>query len=209
MSDTWRLVVVALAAGVVVEGVMLVAVMRQIGELLLHGAPTEARVHHGPRVGEIVEVPDREPTGRPLLVLFTSSECERCAMLAPWIQRMHAVYGPEADNGHQLDVLAALTDRNIATRAEHALQLGSFARTDLVALMQEWDVPGTPFAVALDGEDRIQGAEAVNTRMQLEMLAVSKLGIVWVAPPEATVEGGSLLVEHAGPNGSTATEVMP
>jgi len=33
MSDTWRLVIVVLAATVVIEGVFLVAVMRQLGEL--------------------------------------------------------------------------------------------------------------------------------------------------------------------------------
>lgn len=39
MSDTWRIIVVLLIAGVLIEAVVLVALMRQVGELLLHGGP--------------------------------------------------------------------------------------------------------------------------------------------------------------------------
>lgn len=211
MSDTWRIVVVVLGAGLLIEAVLLVAVMRQVGELLLHGGPNRANISSGPKAGVAVEIPGREPTGRPALVVFTSSACEQCKALEPGLQRIHAVYGPDAENGHQLDIVAVLTDRNANGRAEHARELGRFARVDLIALMQDWDIPGTPFAVALDAEHRVKGAEVVNTRMQLEMLAVQKLEILWVEPaePEPVEDRGSLALHPVGGNGSHSTAVLP
>lgn len=77
MSDTWRIVVVMLAVGFLVEAVLLVATMRQVGGVLLRVGPIGAvDVRGGPKVGTVVEVPGRERTGRPALVVFTSSACE-------------------------------------------------------------------------------------------------------------------------------------
>lgn len=206
MSETWQIVVVLLAAGLVIEAVFLVAVMRQIGELLLHGSPMKVSGPSGPKTGTVVEIPGREPTGRPALVVFTSSGCEQCKVLEPGLRQIHVLYGPGAEDGHQLDLVTVLADRNLDSRAEHARELGSFARTDLIALMQDWDVPGTPFAVALDPEHRVKGAEVVNTQMQLEMLAVEKLGILFV-PPEARGDAA----EDTEPleNQHVTTEVLP
>lgn len=172
MSDTWRIVVVLLAAGFLVEAVVLVALMRQVGAVLLRVGPTRAvDVPGGPKVGTMVEVPGREPTGRPALVVFTSSACEYCKALVPRLRWMHETYGPGADHGHQLDLIAVGTDGSAELRAEHARELDGFARTDLITLMQDWDIPGTPFAVALDAEQRVKGAEVVNTPDELETLA--------------------------------------
>jgi hypothetical protein len=209
MSDTWRFVVVVLGAGLLIEAVLLVGVMRQLGELLLHGAPARTSVPAGPKIGTVVEVPGREQTRRPLLVVFTSATCERCKAIAPGLQRMNAIYGVHGEDGHQLDVIAVLTDRDANGRAEYARELGSFARMDLIALMQDWNVPGTPFAVALDDNLRVKAAEVVNTRLQLEMLAVQKLGIVWRASPEATVDAASFAIQHVGSGGPNPTEVLP
>lgn len=211
MSETWRIVVVLLAAGLLIEAVFLVALMRQVGELLLHGGPVRANGPAGPRVGTVVDVPGRDRPGRPALVVFTSSECEECKGLEPGLQRIHAVYGPGATAGYQLDLVAVLTDRGANSRAEHARGLGSFARTDLVGLMQDWDVPGTPFAVALDAGQRVKGAEVVNTRMQLEMLAVQKLGILYVEPsePQRAEDEVVLAIQPVAGDGSHSTEVRP
>lgn len=208
MSEVWRIVIVLLAAGFVVEAVLLVAVMRQVGELLLHGGPSRTNVPAGPKLGTVIDVAGREDNGRPALVVFTSSGCEHCEAIEPALERIHAVYGPDAPNGYQLDLVAVLTDRDATGRQKHAERLGGFARTDLTALMQDWDIPGTPFAVALDSKRRVKGAEVVNGRTQLEMLAVEKLGLVWVASPEATVDASSLAIQHVG-GSSSEREVLP
>jgi thiol-disulfide isomerase/thioredoxin len=209
MSETWQVVVILLAAVVLIEGVFLVAVMRQLGDLLLHGGPRAANVSSGPRVGAVVDIPGREQIERPALVVFTSSECEQCRALVPGLRRIHAVYGPGASAGHQLDLIAVLTDRTVNSRAEHARELGSFARTDLIALMQDWDVPGTPFAVALDVRRRVKGAEVVNTRMQLEVLAVEKLGILYVDPGEPERAEAALAIQPVAGDGSHSMEIRP
>lgn len=181
MSDAWKAVVVAIGAGMVLEAVILFAMMRQMGELLLNGVgPGRPRVSGGPPRGAVVDVPGHEPAGRPTLVVFTSSECEQCRVLVSGLQQLDALYGPDAEEGHQLDLVAALTDRDVTSREEHARELGSFARTDMLSLMQDWDIPGTPFAVALTGEHRVEAAEVVNGQLHLEMLAVEKLGVLFV-----------------------------
>lgn len=77
MSETWRIVVVLLAAGVLIEAVFLVAVMRQVGELLLHGGPTmRANALRGPVVETTVDLPGREPTGRPWKQLSTRRQAD-------------------------------------------------------------------------------------------------------------------------------------
>lgn len=208
MSETWRIVVVLLAAGLLIEGVLLVAVMRQVGELLLYGGPVNVNVSSGPKADTVVDLPGGQRTGRPALVVFTSSACEQCKALEPGLQQIQAVYGPDAAEGHQLDLIAVLTDRNLDSRREHARELGTFARADLIALMQDWDVPGTPFAVALDAQHRVKGAEVVNTQVQLEMLVVEKLGILFVPPEERSDDAISLEIRPARRDGSQPTEVL-
>lgn len=203
MSDTWRLVVLLLAAGFLIEAVFLVAVMRQMGELLLRGVgPTAMPVAGGPELGTSVEIPGVDDRVRPALVVFTSSLCEQCRILEPGLQQIHSLYGPDAHDGHQLDLVAVLTDANPTGRAEHARELGGFARTDLIALMQDWSVPGTPFAVALDSDHRVRGAEVVNSQLQLEMLAVEKLGVLFVPPEERADEARVPDVHQVGANGA-------
>lgn len=209
MSETWQIVVVVLAAGVLIEAIFLVAVMRQLGELLLHGTAPHINAPAGPKLGTVVSVPGRERSGRPGIVIFTSSECQHCEAIEPALTRMHAVYGPGAEHGHQLDVIVVLTDRNPNTRAEHARALGQIARTDLIGMMQDWNVPGTPFAVGLDERNRVKAAEVVNSQTQLEMLAAEKLGIISVATAEATLDATAFFIEHVGNGGSHRTEVVP
>jgi hypothetical protein len=58
--------------------------------------------------------------------------------------------------------------------------------------------------VALDAEHRVMGAGVVNTDMQLEMLPVEKLGIIWRAPPEATVSAASFAIHQVNASRSEA-----
>ena len=211
MSEIWRVVVVLLAVGLLIEAVFLVALMRQVGNLLLQGGVAGANVPTGPKAGAMAEIPGRDRSGYPALVVFTSSECEQCRALSPGLRRIHELYGSRATAGHQLDLIAVLTDRNVGARAEHARELGGFARTDLVALMQDWDVPGTPFAVALDSGMRVRGAEVVNSQTDLEMLAVQRLGIAYVqsSEPERAENAVALAIHQVTGDGSPGAEAGP
>jgi len=187
MTEGWRIVVLLLAAGVLIEAVLLVAVMRQLGSLLLHVGPMKPEPFPGgPKVGELLTLPGNGK--RPSMVLFTSAGCSICDGLRPGIRRIHADYRD------QLDVVAIVTDKDAQERAEHAQKLGSFARTDLIALMQDWKIPGTPYAVALDSRHRVKGAGIINSADQLETLAVVALG------------GEPPVHEHTG-NGASAPSV--
>jgi thiol-disulfide isomerase/thioredoxin len=204
MSNTWRIVVVVVAAGVVIEAVFLVAIMRQVGTLLLAVGPSKPiDLPGGPHVGAVKNLPGYE-NGRPALVLFTSPGCPICDTLTPGFRRMHAEYGS------QLDVVAVVSHPDAQSRAEHARELGTFARTDLPALMQDWDIPGTPYGVALSAGRQVRGAGIVNTLDQLETLAVVALGVEPV-PPEGSEETGAtpaLVIEHADADRSPSKEVL-
>jgi thiol-disulfide isomerase/thioredoxin len=167
-----------------------------------------ANALRGPEVDTTVEVPGHKPAGRPALVLFTSSACEQCKALEPGLQRIHALYGPDADNGHQLDLVAVLTDRDANGRADHARELGTWARTDLIALMQDWKVPGTPFAVALDAEHRVKGAQVVNGQMDVEVLAVETLGVLFIPREDRGEHAFPLEVEQINGDRSHSTPVL-
>jgi thiol-disulfide isomerase/thioredoxin len=166
--------------GVVVEAVFLVAVMRQVGSLLLVvGTTRPLDIPVGPKVGTVKELPGYE-TGRPALVAFISPDCPQCHSLAPGFRKMYSAYG------HQLELVTVVSHADAHARAEYAREIGSFARTDLPALMQDWEIPGTPFAVALDAERRVRGTGIINTLDQLETLAVTALA---VAPNPETSDG--------------------
>lgn len=189
MNDTWRIVVVLLATALLIEAVCLVAMMRQLGSVLLHLGPMTTEAAVGPGIGQVRAVPGHEEARRPALTVFTSSGCQHCKQLAPGLRRMHSVYGPGAEHGHQLDLIVVVTDEDARRRAEYAQELGSFARTDLSALMQEWDIPGTPFAVAFDAAHRVVESRGVNAPEDLEMLAIQRLGLVGV---ESEIDGAEI-----------------
>jgi hypothetical protein len=209
MSDTWRIVIALLALGVITEGMLIVALMRQVGGLLLHGTPIRGDAAAGPQVGTVVNLPGHELKGRPALVVFVSSGCDECTALIPKLQGIHAAYGPDAADGHQFDLIAVLTDRHLTERERLAAELGSFARTDLVALMQDWHVPGTPFVVAVDAQHRVRGAAVANSQMQLEMLAVQTFGALFVPPDGRFEDRARIEITQLDSNSSHSVEVLP
>lgn len=155
MSTTWKLVVVLLAGGLVTEAVLLVAVMRQMGSVLLQLGPMRPEaLPVGPKVGETKELPGQ--TGRPALVLFTSG-CTICESMLPGFRAVRRDYA------NQLELFAVVTHKDPRERADYARRLGDFARTDLLGLMQDWEIPGTPYAVALDEDGVVRGAGVINS----------------------------------------------
>lgn len=118
---------------------------------------------------------------------------------------MYETYGPQAEHGHQLDFVAVATDGIGEDAPEHVRELAGFARTDLVALMKDWEIPFVPFVVALDGERRVVRAAAVTEPDELETFATIGLSLQPVAADSGSI---SLDISHAGRNGADSMEAL-
>ena len=145
-TEQWLTIglVVALA-GLVALSVVVLALAREIGMLRLAANPRGALEvdHEGPEIGarsELAGAFELVP-GKIGLAVFTSDGCGMCRALAP----------------------------TVAAFGEHpAVTLRTF---DEVAHADAWaaaDVPGSPFAVALDADGTVLAKGTFNTGAQLE-----------------------------------------
>jgi thiol-disulfide isomerase/thioredoxin len=161
----WQVLILLLVATVVVEGVLLVAVARQVGSISLMVRPHAPRdIGGGPDIGALVDLPDRD---WPAVVLFVSPGCPPCEELLPHVPAVQRRY-------RDVGLVAAVAHPDEGLRTEYMSTLGDVA-IDGQALWQEWRVEGTPFAVAIDGDGRVRAGGVVNTIDQLEALAQSAL----------------------------------
>lgn len=166
----WQILVVILIAAVAVEALLLIAIMRQLGGLIVQLRPARiGEVEHdeGPEVGSEAEVPGLHE-GRPAIVLFLSTECSICRPLLPSIPVVRQRY-PE------IEILSIVAGQDTDERMRIELETGIAARQDLLELQSDWRIPGTPFAVAIDAEGRVDARGVVNSLDQLEGLAESLL----------------------------------
>lgn len=178
MSTAWRVAIVLLSLGFLVEAVLIVALLRQTGEVLLSIGPRpDALPQGGPKPGAVVGIPDLAVANVPKLLVFSAGMCSACRELTPRLRWLNSVYGPNAAHGHQVDVVAIVTDASTEIGGRYQAELDGLARTDLGFLVKQWEVPATPFVVALDRDHRVQAAEIVRSADDLETLATVNLGI--------------------------------
>jgi hypothetical protein len=165
MGLIWQVLILLLGVGVVLEALILIAVMRQVGGILMQLRP--ARVGEiegeGPEVGRALEFPGLDKS-RPAIVLFLSPDCQICRPLLPAIPAVQRDY-------RELEVVTVVTGQDEARRVAYAQQIGESARADLADLMKEWVIPGTPYAVGLDAGGFVNKSGVVNSLDQLESLA--------------------------------------
>jgi hypothetical protein len=160
----WHLAVILLAALIVVNSILLVATMRQLGGISLRIAPAHpGDIEGGPEIGAEVMIPGWDPV-RAGLVLFMSPDCSLCAQLVPAIAGVRRGY-PE------LQLVAAVRATSPEARDQYAKQLGSYARSDLESMFGEWSIPGTPYAVGIDGNGRVAARGVTNSLEHLEVIA--------------------------------------
>jgi thiol-disulfide isomerase/thioredoxin len=163
-SLLWQTLILILIGMSAAQAFILVAVMRQLGGVMVQLNPARiGEVDGGPDVDSHVEVPGAED-GRPAIVLFVASDCGLCHLLTPSIPavRQHFL---------ELDFVTVVLGDDADARREYARRLSNGARDDLVDLGRNWDVPGTPFAVGVDGTGRVRARGVVNTLDHLEALA--------------------------------------
>jgi thiol-disulfide isomerase/thioredoxin len=188
----WQLIVVLLVVTVVAMAVVLVAVARQVGSLLLQVAPQRpGSIEGGPAIGAAVEVPGLSSV--PAVVTFVSPGCAPCEALTPAIPAVARHY-PE------LTLLAAIVGGDGVERDRLAADLSPYGRKDLERLQAEWGVPGTPFAVGIDSDGLARLSGVVNNLDQLEALAESLLAL-----PAADAEADD---EHAHAHAHDAGRVQ-
>jgi thiol-disulfide isomerase/thioredoxin len=198
----WHALTIGLIGAVGIVVILLVAVMRQVGSILMVvGTSTPLSIPAGPKIGSTLLVRGSE-LRRPLLVVFVSPDCTQCRALVPGFERLASAYR------NQLQLIAVVSNADEAARREYAEAVGPLARADLADLYDEWNVPGTPFAVALDSERRVRGSAIVNTLDQLETVAVAALAVMPVPAEERDSAAAATVDEVTTRNGNVREEVV-
>jgi thiol-disulfide isomerase/thioredoxin len=190
MSDSlWHALTLALLGGFALLAFCVVALMRQVGSVLLLVQPHVPKdIGGGPEIGQIEDFDDLA-ADMSALVVFVAPDCEPCHELAPTFPAFRRAW-PD------FELVVAVARGNDDERQDHARALGSFARADLRELYERWEVQGTPFAVALDRDHRVRAKGVINTFDQMEQLALATTTEYVVVP-----EDDDLLDEKPVPMG--------
>lgn len=169
-------------AAVIVQGVLIAALARQVGILHERIAPAGAlTLHQKVEVGEIatpmtvttidnipIEVGGRRD-GRSQLLFFASPDCPVCKSLLPVVR---SAAKAESD---WLDVVLAGDGTKAAYgRLVAEYGLGGMPLVLSEALGRAFGVSKLPYAVLLDEEGRVASLGLINSREHLESLFVAK-----------------------------------
>jgi methylamine dehydrogenase accessory protein MauD len=172
---------ILLWAVVIIQGVVILALARQVGVLHERVAPAGALIHgSGPGVGEqsprlevhamggnAVTIGGQLAPGRALLMLFVSSTCPICKKLIPIAkdfaksERLEVLFVGDAEAGEQRKLLAQFELNE--QRFINGPEVGMTYRIDKL-----------PYAVLLDEGGVIAAKGLVNSREHFESLIVAK-----------------------------------
>ncbi|MBW3594240.1 MAG: hypothetical protein KY391_01575 [Actinobacteria bacterium] len=173
MTGMWAASYVVLWVIVIALCVIVVALARQIGTLHLRLGPRGALEldEEGPPLGDAPPPRDARDLegnpvtvggpGRPQLLLFVSPGCMVCGQVLPSL--------PVLARTHGLEALAISEEDAIESRRE----LGRYRDVRVVSGHEHFSayaVPGTPYAVVLDGLGVVRGKGTVNNLEQFEGL---------------------------------------
>lgn len=171
MTGWWFASYVALWILVVILGVLLVALARQVGVLHLRLGPRGALEidSEGPPLGEApepVDVPNGHGhpvtvggPGHPQFLLFVSPDCPVCREVLPSI--------PVIARGGRMTPLVIVDGE---TDEFQGLADPAMPVVRHVGLPSMYRVPGTPYAVVLDGLGVVRAKGTVNNLEQIEGL---------------------------------------
>lgn len=197
MGDALIVSNVLLWIAVVALGVLVLALLRQIGVLHERIGPAGALVgREGPRAGEpapVLDVADwegrsvrvggRDPAGRGTLLLFVSPTCPLCETLLPLVASVR-----DAED-RALRVLVASDGprrEHEAFVARHGLARAGYLLSTPLGLA--FEVGRLPYAVLIDGDGVIRARGLVNSREHLESLFEARAR--GVASMQEYFEGG-------------------
>jgi thiol-disulfide isomerase/thioredoxin len=183
----WVVSYVLLWIAVLVLGVAVVALLRQIGVLHTRVAPMGVNfAGEGPDLDQ--PAPDRAAhdyaTVTTTLVAFVSDTCEICRALHPALERL-----ARHDPGLVLRTMRVETDRP------------AFAA---------FGVRSTPYLVAVDSEGIVRSRGVANTLDQAEeMLAEVRAGVIDLAAPPSSVPASSVPASSVPPSSVPPSPAPP
>jgi methylamine dehydrogenase accessory protein MauD len=180
MDRFWFASHIALWVVVLIQGLVLIALLRQIGLLHLRLQPTGARTTNvGPEIGESLprtQVEDifgrrieiAEP-GRPQLLLFVAPDCDVCGEL------MLAVKTIARREANRLGfvVLTSSEDKDLNTSYVKRHGLHSIPYVASSTVVARLGVFGFPYAMLIDGNGIVRSKGIVNHIEHLESIIES------------------------------------
>lgn len=170
MTVLWVAIAI-LTVVVVVQGIALLAIAREVALMARRVPQTEAvDIAGGPEVGSVVEDLTAEVLGgglwllsdevtHPLLLLFVSSHCEPCRSLMRDLSR---IQGDWSEYTIRPIVVGTAGDAEVMRREAGAWQ-GQIL-VDSASAMTGLEIPVTPFGLLLDGDRGVIGRGVVNGR---------------------------------------------
>lgn len=174
-----------LTVAVVALGLTVLALMRQVGTVLLHVAPPRPGVAGGPEIGaELPAKLEAELVGASgAILVFLGAHCPACTRVEPVLPTLSARY-PE------LRFVPIAVAESQLQRDQHLARLSLAGRSDCQELLESWNIPGTPFAVGIDGSRHVVASGVVNSLDHLEALATELImGPMSAASDESEATG--------------------
>lgn len=180
MTGIWIASYIALWLLVLVETVIFLAVLRQVGVLHTRIGPRGAMAGEGPVIGDVAPA-DRfrtvdggqfvfrptEPDGT-LVALFVSPSCSACdAVVTSFRTFVRSMNGA-------IEAVLAVADEPSGAAAWARRRGWKGPVIPSAKALEALKIPSTPFAVTFDGNGRIQSAGLVNSIEQLESLLVDE-----------------------------------
>lgn len=168
MSDLWIASHVLLWIAVVVQGVLIVALMRQVGSLLIRvGAVHSLDAGYGPDIGTPAPwVPEiaRGNDSRALLLTFLSTNCGTCEAIVPALNAVSEAYSATV-----VVVIVAEDPVSVLKRwtERHRLKPEALAAPEA---FKAYGIDGTPYAFVLDSDRTVAARGGVNHIEHLEDL---------------------------------------
>lgn len=168
-ASLWDASYAALWVLMAINTVVLVAMVRQVGVVLLRMGQIQApRSREGPEIGDILrieELPVRfkaEPRRR--LLVFLSPDCGLCKELVPATNAVARGYGD------RFDVLMIVDGDEARVKAWGADARSHVAMIAARNALSRYGIPGAPFACITNHEDAVLACAWVNHLEHLEAL---------------------------------------
>jgi hypothetical protein len=180
MTETaWHVLLLVVAGAFIVESLVLVGILRQVGAILMQIGPIRhGEIEEGPAPGTEVAIPGLA-SGRPALIAFVSPSCELCQPVTAALPHMRRLY-PE------IDIIPAVVGSAPQEDKEALASKMGGGRLDLSDLFDDWKLPGTPFAVGISREGLVETRGIINNLPQFEHVA--ELLIAALSEDESNVD---------------------
>jgi hypothetical protein len=153
---------------VVVNSLVLLALIRQVGLLLLRvGQVAPPRSITGPAPGETLPLPVGllPPLGKRTLIVFVSTSCGTCDAILPAVRST-------ARRFRELDVVLVGDSSQDSFDTWLAGRGGRVSAVASPGILEALDIPGTPFACVVDQRLTVLNAAGANHLDHLEALLV-------------------------------------